>query len=132
MEAKDLCCGDEVFEFYAKLPEEDVPNIKDEADEWTRHYMEVIHLPVSESEVQRLIKEAYIIMNRMFYKAMDDFSGVDYDFLKRIIIDGRQENVVVDIYETYQRGLANHYFDAMDFFAENSLKQNEEELMKLQ
>ncbi|WP_334062482.1 MerR family transcriptional regulator [Alteromonas genovensis] len=124
--------GDAVFKFYGKLPEEDIPNIKDEADEWTRHYMEVTHLPVDESEVQRLIKEAYIIMNRMFYKTMDDFSGVDYDFLKRIIIDGRQESVVVDIYETYQKGLATHYFDAMDFFAENSLKQNEEELMKLQ
>ena len=71
-------------------------------------------------------------MNRMFYKTMDDFSGVDYDFLKRIIKDGRQEKVVVDIYETYQKGLANHYFDAMNFFAENSLKQNEEEFIKLQ
>lgn len=109
-----------------------VPIIKDEADEWTRHYMEVTHLPVSESEVPRLIKEAYIIMNRMFHKTMDDFSGFDYDFLKRIIIDSRQEIVVVDTCETYQRGLANHYFDAMDFLAENSLKQNEEELMKLQ
>ena len=124
--------GDEVFEFYGKLPEEDVHNIKGEADEWTRRYMEVTHLPVYESEVQKLIKEAYIIMNRMFYKSKDDFSGVDYDLLKVIIADGRLDSVVVDIYETLQKGLANHYFDAMDFFADNSLKQNEEEFIKLQ
>lgn len=123
--------GDEVFEFYGKLPEEEIPNIKYEADEWTRRYMEVTHLPVYESEVQKLIKEAYIIMNRMFYKSKDDFSGVDYDLLKVIIADGRLDSVVVDIYETLQKGLAKHYFDAMDFFADNSLKQNEEEFMKL-
>ncbi|WP_235207889.1 MULTISPECIES: MerR family transcriptional regulator [unclassified Alteromonas] len=124
--------GDEVFEFYGKLPEEDIHNIKDEADEWTRRYMEVTHLPVYESEVQKLIKEAYIIMNRMFYKSKDDFSGVDYDLLKVIIADGRLDSVVVDIYETLQKGLAKHYFDAMDFFAENSLNQNEEEFVRLQ
>ena len=124
--------GDEVFEFYGKLPEEDIHTIKDEADEWTRRYTEVTHLPVYESEVQKLIEEAYIIMNRMLYKSKEDFSGVDYDLLKVIIADGRQDSVVVDIYETLQKGLANHYFDAMDFFAENSLKQNEEEFMKLQ
>ncbi|MGB3725679.1 MAG: MerR family transcriptional regulator [Glaciecola sp.] len=123
--------GDEVFEFYGKIPKDEVLNIKNEADEWTRHYMEVTHLPVSEDKVQDLIKEAYIIMNRMFYNTIEDFCGVDYDYLKAILIGGRKDKVVVDIYETYQKGMAKHYFDAMDFFAENSLKQNEEEFVIL-
>ena len=123
--------GDEVLEFYGKIPKDEIHNIKDEADEWTKRYMEVTHLSVNEDKVQSLIKEAYVIMNRMLYKTNDDFCGINYDYLKAIAREGRKDEVTVDIYETYQKGMAKHYFDAMDYFAENSLKQNEEELVIL-
>lgn len=123
--------GNRVFELYGKILKDEIHNIKDGADEWTRYYMRVAHLPVNENKVQSLIKEAYIIMNRMFYNTIEDFCGLNYDYLKAIIIEGRNDKVVVDIYETYQKGMAKHYFDAMDFFAENSLRQNEKAYINL-
>jgi hypothetical protein len=90
--------------------------MKDEADEWTRRYMEVTQMPVYNNEVQNLIEEAYIVMSRMLYDTIENFSGVDYDYLKTITTEGRKDKVAVDIYETYQKGMAKHYFDALDFF----------------
>ncbi|WP_395338759.1 hypothetical protein PN836_012565 [Ningiella sp. W23] len=96
-----------------------------------KHYMEVTHLPASDEKVQTMMKEAYVIMNGMYYKTMDDFKGANYEFVKAICNEGRKDKVVVDIYETYQKGMAKHYFDAMEYFAENSLKDNEEMYLHL-
>ena len=123
--------GEEVFEAYGKISNDEIHDIKHDTDEWTKCYMEVTHLPVNDERVQALVKEAYIIMNSMLYKTMDDFKGANYEFLKMTNTEGRKDTVVVDIYETYQKGMAKHYFDAMDYFAENSLKDNEDNYIHL-
>ncbi len=123
--------GEEILEAYGKISDEDIHDLKHEGDEWTEQYMKVTHLPIEDEKVQALIKEAYILMNSMLYKTMEDFEGANYAFLKLTNEEGRQDNVVVDIYETYQQGMAKHYFDAMDYFAENTLKDNEEEYIHL-
>lgn len=123
--------GKKVFEAYGKISNDEIHDVKYEADEWTTHYMEVTYLPVSDEKVQALMKDAYVIMNRMLCKTIDDFAGANYKFLKATNAEGRKDKVVVDIYETYQKGMAKHYFDAMDYFAENSLKNNEDEYIKL-
>lgn len=123
--------GEEVFEAYGKISNDEIHDIKHGADEWTKCYMEVTHLPVNDERVQALVKEAYIIMNIMLYKTIDDFEGASYEFLKMTNTEGRKDAVLVDIYETYQKGMAKHYFDAMDYFAEYTLKENEENYINL-
>jgi len=123
--------GEDVFEAYGKLSDNEIYDYKHDADEWTLNYMKVTHLPVSDTKVQALMKEAYIMMNSMLYKTIDNFEGANYEFLKGTNEGGRKDKVVVDIYETYQKGMAKHYFDAMDYFAENTLKDNEEDYVNL-
>lgn len=123
--------GEKVFEAYGKISNDDIHDIKHEADEWTEYYMKVTHLPVDDERVQALMREAYIMMNSMLYRTIEDFEGANYEFLKATNEEGRKDKVVVDIYETYQKGMAKHYFDAMDYFAENTLKNNEEEYVHL-
>jgi len=123
--------SEEIFEAYGKISNDDIHDIKLEADEWTEHYMKVTHLPVNDERVQALMKEAYIMMNRMLFKTMDNFEGANCEFIMAANKEGRKDKVVVDIYETYQKGMAKHYFDALDYFAENTLKDNEEEYVRL-
>ena len=68
-----------------------------------------MHLPVSDKEVQTLINEVYITMNRMMYNTGDDFTGLYIDAVKMIINEGRVNKVTIEIYETYQKGLSEHY-----------------------
>ncbi|WP_232788037.1 hypothetical protein [Paraglaciecola sp. MB-3u-78] len=123
--------GEEIFEAYGKISNDEIHDIKHEADEWTEHYMKVTHLPVHDGIVQALMKDAYVMMNSMFYKTIDDFWGANYEFIRAANAEARKDKVVVDIYETYQKGMAKHYFDAMDYFTENILKDNEEEYVHL-
>jgi DNA-binding transcriptional MerR regulator len=124
--------GNEIMEAYAKIPEGDFEKEKQILDEWTESYMKVTHLPVSDPQVQELIKEAYVIMNRMFYRSEKAFQGASYSMVLEIVALGREDEVTVNIYEAYQVGLAKHYFDAMIYFAEHSLKGNEESYVHMQ
>ncbi len=123
--------GADVFKAYGKISDDDIQALKQQADDWTLRYMKVTQLEVSHDEVQSLMKEAYVIMNRMYYETVDDFKGADYEFLKLTCAESRKDKVVVDIYENYQKGMAKHYFDALAYFAEHSLKDNEEEYIHL-
>ncbi|MGJ8680036.1 MerR family transcriptional regulator [Paraglaciecola sp.] len=123
--------GEEFYEAYGKVSSDEIHDIKQDADEWTENYMKVTHLSVSDENVQALAKQAYIMINNMHFKTVDDFKGATYKFLKIVNQEGKKDKVVVDIYETYQKGMAKHYFDAMDYFAENSLKDNEAEYIHL-
>lgn len=123
--------GEQVFEAYGKISGDDIKEIKEGADDWTLRYMKVTHLAVSEEAVQSLMKEAYVLMNRMHYETLENFKGTDYNLVIHTIEESRKDKVVVDIYETYQKGLANHYFEALAYFAEHSLKGNEEAYLHL-
>nr|WP_136249963.1 MerR family transcriptional regulator [Ningiella ruwaisensis] len=118
--------GEKVLEVYGKISDDDIHALKHVADEWTERYLKVTHLPVNDKKVQELMEEAYVMMNRMYYQSVDNFEGLNYALLKACNEEGRQDEVVVDIYETYQQGMAEHYFDAMDYFAEHYLKGNED------
>ncbi|MFC4699171.1 MerR family transcriptional regulator [Glaciecola siphonariae] len=123
--------GDAVFEAYGKISEDDIKDLKTEADDWTEKYLAVTHLPVSDEQVQKLMKDAYVIMNRMYYDTVDDFAGANYEFVKLACENGRVDKVVVDIYESYQKGMAKHYFDALEYFAEHTLQHDEEAFVHL-
>lgn len=123
--------GEKVFEACSKMSNDDIHDMKHEADKWTEHYMKVTQLPVGDERVQALMREAYIMMNSMLYRTLEDFEGATYEFSKATNKEARKDKVVVDIYETYQKGMAKHYFDAMDYFVENTLKNNEEEYVYL-
>ncbi|MEP1446084.1 MAG: MerR family transcriptional regulator [Paraglaciecola sp.] len=117
--------SDEVFQVYGKISTEDMRQEKILLDKWTAEYMQHTNLPVADKRVQKLIKDAYIIMNRMFYRTVEEFSGLKYTSLIKIIEEGRVDKVTVEIYETYQKGLAKHYFDGLMHFAEHELLGNE-------
>jgi DNA-binding transcriptional MerR regulator len=123
--------SEETFQAYGKISTKDMQEEKTGLDKWTESYMQNTHLPVSDKRVQNLIKDAYIIMNRMFYKTLEEFSGLKYAALIKIIEDGRVDKVTVEIYETYQKGLAKHYFDGLAYFAEHELQGNEASYLHL-
>jgi DNA-binding transcriptional MerR regulator len=130
-ELKQYENGEKIFEAYGKISNDEIHDIKYEADEWTEHYMKVTHLHLNDGRVQALMKQAYVMMNSMLCKTIDDFRGANFEFTRETNAEARKDKVVVDIYETYQKGMAKHYFNAIDYFAENTLKDNEEEYIHL-
>jgi 5-hydroxyisourate hydrolase-like protein (transthyretin family) len=93
--------------------------------------MKVTHLHLNDGRVQALMKQAYVMMNSMLCKTIDDLRGANFEFTRETNAEARKDKVVVDIYETYQKGMAKHYFNAIDYFAENTLNDNEEEYIHL-
>lgn len=117
--------SDEVLQLYGKISADDMLKDKVIVDKWTQDYIKHMQLPVSDISVQNLIKDAYIIMNRMFFNTLENHKGVNYALLLKIIDEGRADDLTVEIYETYQQGLAKHYFDGLAYFAEHTLRNNE-------
>lgn len=126
---------DKGFEKYLKwiggLSEEEARNYNIEGNAFGSDYQQVLHLPVGSIEVQELARRHYVMMNHSFYQLIDDFQGVSYKGFLAMAEKMLNDKLVNEVYEEYQEGMAKHLSEAMVYFAETELKDNEAELKKL-
>lgn len=126
---------DETIEKYTKwkeeLTEDKAKALKSEQDEFMDEYAKVMDLPVESEKVQELALQHYIATNRTLYAMHQGFKGISYEGFLIMASEMQNSQLTIELYDHYQKGMAQHLGKAMAYFAENTLKDRLSELRSI-
>ena len=114
-----------------KLCESEAKYFSDENERWCNKYSKVLDLPIESEKVQECILQHYKILNSSLYEAHEGFKGIGYKGYKAFASQILSDEITYEIHEHYNQGSAEHLNRAMLYFAENTLKDNLDELRRL-
>ncbi len=125
--------GDLILEAYGQLSATEMTEETKLSHLWAIKYVELLTQPTDSTEVQSLIKEAYVLSNRMCYKAAGEgkFNGLTYDIYLQMADATINDPVMTEMYNHYDPKFAQHVHKAMLHFAEHELKEKENEYLGL-
>ncbi len=122
--AKDRA-GEEAWEINLQLlsgmSEDDARNIKERGDRFYANYAEVLQLPVTAPEVQKLVGEFIESINKLYAHSVSDFEGLGYEECLMIARTSVELEDVKDSYNYYGEGLAEHLSEAIVLYAQENL-----------
>ncbi len=100
---------------------------------WQTEYSKFVSLSINSREVQEMAKEHYVMLSRFCREIAPetDFRGLDYSSYLAAADSVLSDQPTREIYEHFHTGMAEHLHEAMIFFAENSLKDNEAQFKAL-
>lgn len=122
-----------VFSTFGKMSEEDANFEQIQNTEWANRYKTLTSHPVDSDIVQNLVREHYILSNRLLKRLYneEEFQGIEYAEYLLMAERTISDPVSVEVCEHYKPGFAEHLHEAMMFFAENTLKEKVDEFKKL-
>ena len=118
-------------QYSEKLSESAANYFSDARHSWCIEYSKLLDLPIESDKVQECVLEHYRITNSSLYRFHEGFQGIGCSGYKAFASQILEDDVTYEIHEYYNQGLAEHLNKAMLYFAENTLKDNLDELRKL-
>ena len=120
--------SDTMTQILGDLSESEAKHYFEQSELFNDKYSKLLELPIESKIVQEHIMEHYAIMNSFLYRVHDNFTGIGHKGYLLFADQLLSDQVTYEFHEHYSPGLSAHLNMAMIYFAENTLKDNLDEL----
>ncbi|WP_133408490.1 MerR family transcriptional regulator [Parashewanella tropica] len=110
-----------MYQRLSKLSKAENKALFQDVDQWVKGYIATMDKPADSQEVQLMVERHFHMTEQMFKKTMgDEFKGLDVELYQHVMDLLKQDPVTIEIYEHYQQGMAEHLYQAMQYFKQQN------------